>query len=89
MQNQMCWLPKLGSSGEKILHLRTSPHDPWRPYTTFAQYAVPDYPVPGSSKGWATYQALRQKGWTLVSSSLSSQRTTEQLRDPVCQEIKG
>jgi hypothetical protein len=88
MQNQMCWLPQLGSNGEKILHLRNSPQEPWRPYKAFAQYAVPDYPVPRGSKGWATYQVLRQKGWVLVS-SLSSQQTVEEFRYPVCQEIKG
>lgn len=88
MQNQMCWLPKLGGSGEKILHLRTSTQEPWRPYTTFAQYAVPDHPVPRGSKGWATYQALRQKGWILLS-SIPSQQTVEEFHYPVCQEIKG
>lgn len=68
MQRQMCWLSSFGTNEQKILHLRTAPHEPWRPYTAFRQYAVPDYRIPGGSKGWATYQKLRQAGWVLVSS---------------------
>jgi len=68
MLKQMCWLPRLGSSGEKILHLRTEPRQPWRPYTAFPQYAAFDYPEPGGSKGWATFQKLRTQGWNLVAS---------------------
>ncbi|MBD2019797.1 hypothetical protein H6F43_06295 [Leptolyngbya sp. FACHB-36] len=66
MQHQMCWLSATGSNGTKLLHLRTAPHQPWRPYTTFPQYAVPDYPIPRGSKGWATFQRLHQAGWVLV-----------------------
>ncbi|WP_421658976.1 hypothetical protein [Leptothermofonsia sp. ETS-13] len=68
MQKEMCWLPRLGSDGTKILHLRMASHEPWRPYTSFPQYAVPDHRVPKGSKGWATYQKLRLEGWTLVPS---------------------
>ncbi len=68
MSKEMCWLPKLGSSGEKILHLRLASHEPWRPYTSFPQYSVPDYQVPRGSKGWATFQKLRQENFTLVAS---------------------
>jgi hypothetical protein len=71
MQKEMCWLPKLGSSGEKVLHLRLASHEAWRPYHSFPHYVVPDYRVSGGSKGWATYQKLRQAGWTLVSSTPS------------------
>lgn len=69
MPKQMCWLPTMGANGQKILHLRTEPHQPWRPYTAFPQYAVPDYPIPGGSKGWATCQKLRNEGWILESSN--------------------
>ena len=69
MAGQMCWLPNAGTNREKILHLQTAPHKPWRPYTAFPQYAVPDYLIPGGSKGWATYQKLRQAGWTIVPSA--------------------
>ncbi|HEY9601758.1 MAG TPA: hypothetical protein V6C85_09125 [Allocoleopsis sp.] len=66
MLGQMCWLSQLGEAGEKILHLRTSPHHPWQPYTAFSTLAIPDYRIPGGSKGWATYQKLLKAGWTLV-----------------------
>ncbi|MCA1990926.1 MAG: hypothetical protein LDL41_02605 [Coleofasciculus sp. S288] len=69
MFKQMCWLPLMGSSGQKVLHLRTAPNQPWRPYTAFPQYAVPDYVIPGGSKGWATYQKLRSAGWNLLPSA--------------------
>lgn len=68
MQRQMCWLSRFGTTEEKILHLRTAPHEAWRPYTAFPQYAVPDSRIPGGSKGWATYQKLRQAGWVLIAS---------------------
>lgn len=66
MAKQMSWLSRFGGDGEKILHLRLGPSDPWQPYTACPQYAVPDYPVPGGSKGWATYQKLMKAGWVLV-----------------------
>jgi hypothetical protein len=68
MLKQMCWLPRLGGNGDKILHLRTEPYQPWRPYTAFPQYAAPDYLEPGGSEGWATFQKLRIQGWNLVGS---------------------
>lgn len=54
--------------GEKLLHLRLSPGEPWKPYTAFQQFKRPDYDVPGGSKGWATYQFLRDAGWKLLPS---------------------
>lgn len=69
MVRQMCWLSKFGNDGEKILHLQTASHEPWRPYTAFPQYSVPDYREPGGSKGWATYQKLLKAGWTIVPSA--------------------
>lgn len=70
MLKQMCWLPRMGSeTQEKILHLRTAPNQPWRPYTAFGQFAVPDYLEPGGSKGWATFQKLKLQGWNLIATS--------------------
>jgi hypothetical protein len=73
MQRQMCWLSSLGSDGEKVLHLQTAPNQPWRPYTACREYAVPDYKIPGGSKGWATYQKLLKAGWTLVPSARANE----------------
>ncbi|BAZ05900.1 hypothetical protein [Calothrix sp. NIES-3974] len=69
MPGRMCWLPLSGTDGNKILHLQIEPNQPWRPYTTFPQFAVPDYQIVGSSKGMATYHKLFKAGWTVVSSS--------------------
>ncbi len=69
MSGQMCWLPVSGAEGEKVLHLRNYPNQPWKPYTAFSTYAVPDYKVPGGSQGWATYQKLIKAGWNLVPSA--------------------
>lgn len=65
MNGQMCWLAGLGG-GNKILHLREHANRPWQPYSAFPHYQVPDLTIPGASKGWTTYQRLRQVGWTLV-----------------------
>lgn len=77
MYRQMCWLSKSGSDSEKILHLQTAPNQPWRPYTAFGQYAVPDYQIPGGSKGWATYQKLLKAGWTLVNSARANEFSSD------------
>lgn len=66
MAGQMSWLPTLGTDGEKVLHLRTAPNEPWQPYNTFPQFSAPDYPEPDGSKGWATYQKLSRQGWKLI-----------------------
>ncbi|MBE9125930.1 MULTISPECIES: hypothetical protein [unclassified Coleofasciculus] len=76
---QMCWLFRFGTTEAKILHLRTSPNEAWRPYTAFPQYTVPDYRIPGGSKGWATYQKLRLAGWVLVSSSNETVNESQKL----------
>lgn len=68
MLKEMCWLPTRNSQGTKILHLRTDLRAGWRPYNCFSEYAVPDYPVPGGSKGYATYQKLRNQNWELIPS---------------------
>lgn len=67
MTGQMCWLAESGEKAAKVLHLRLSPQEPWQPYTHFPRHAVPDYPIPGGSLGWATYQKLLKAGWPLVS----------------------
>ncbi|MCD8486407.1 MAG: hypothetical protein LRZ84_06585 [Desertifilum sp.] len=68
MMGQMCWLAPQGGNGHKILHLRLQHHQPWRPYTSFPHLSVPDYRIPGGSKGWATYQKLMKAGWDLIPS---------------------
>lgn len=68
MFKQMCWLSITGASGEKVLHLRAAPNQPWQPYTAFPQYSVSDYRISEGSKGWATYQKLRSQGWNLIPS---------------------
>lgn len=66
---QMAWL--YGRSPDlRILHLNVDGSG-WRPYTHFAQYSVPDYKEKGGSKGWATYQKLRQQGWELVETAVA------------------
>jgi hypothetical protein len=81
MMRQMCWLSRFGNTEEKVLHLRTAPNEPWQPYTAFPQYVVPDYPLPGGSKGWATAQKLMQADWVLIPSA------TEKATDSVSREV--
>ncbi len=78
---RMCWLSKFGENGEKILHLQTAPNEPWRPYTAFSQFAVPDYRIPGGSKGYATFQKLLKAGWTLVDSARANEFTISETSD--------
>ncbi|MBE9116317.1 hypothetical protein IQ249_10450 [Lusitaniella coriacea LEGE 07157] len=73
MLKQMCWLPTAGTQGTKILHLRTNPIQGWRPYTSFPEYAVRDYPDRDGSKGFATFQKLNAQGWQLIPSSQVNQ----------------
>ena len=66
---QMAWL--YGRSPKfRILHLKANGSG-WRPYTCFSQYSVADYEIKGGSKGWATYQALREAGWELVETAVA------------------
>ncbi|WP_427156793.1 hypothetical protein ACQFX9_15385 [Aliinostoc sp. HNIBRCY26] len=73
MSQQMCWISKSSGDDDKILYLQEAPGKPWRPYTAFPKYSVPDYPIPRGSKGWATYQKLRKAGWTLVPSARANE----------------
>lgn len=66
MPGQMCWLPRVGCEGDKMLHLRTHSHQPWKPYTSCPEFAVPDYRIAQGSKGWATYQKLIKANWALI-----------------------
>ncbi len=62
----MCWLLDSRNRQTIVLHLREYAYQPWKPYNLYSQYSVPDYRVPGGSKGWATYQHLRKAGWVLI-----------------------
>ncbi|MDY6936097.1 MAG: hypothetical protein SWY16_00400 [Cyanobacteriota bacterium] len=63
---QMSWLPIEERGEQKILHLRTAPNRPWKPYNSFPEYAVPDTPIEGASKGYATFQKLIRQGWQVI-----------------------
>ena len=69
MSGQMCWLFRGENKTERILYLREYPSQSWKPYTAYSQYCVPDYRIPGGTKGWATYQKLCKSGWTLIASN--------------------
>lgn len=67
--SQMCWMASSGSNNQtKILHLRLTPQEPWKPYTSFPQLSVTDYSVPRGSKGYSTMQRLLKAGWKLMPS---------------------
>ena len=66
MLKQMAWLSAGEADGAKILHLRIAPHQSWQPYTTFPEYAVPDYPGENGSRGFATFQKLIREGWEVM-----------------------
>ena len=72
MEGQMCWLLDSRNRQRMILHLREHAYQPWKPYTSYSQYSVPDYRIPGGSKGWATYQHLRKAGWNLIPTAEAS-----------------
>jgi hypothetical protein len=59
---QMTWKPNNTNPG--ILHLRNHPLDPWRPYTEFPEYAMPD-PI-GFSPGYVTFVHLLRQKWQNV-----------------------
>jgi hypothetical protein len=66
---KMAWLSSTVGDCTKILFLQPTPASPFRPYTAFRHLVVPDYQIPGGSKGWATYQKLLRAGWELVESA--------------------
>ncbi|AGY59049.1 hypothetical protein [Gloeobacter kilaueensis] len=69
MTGQMCWLAPIGSAHRKILHLRTHPTLPWRPYHQCLEFMLPDYDIPEGSAGMATFQELLREGWQLLPSA--------------------
>lgn len=69
MTGQMCWLSQFGREGDKILHLRLHPNHPWLPYNSMPSHAVPDYEIPGGSRGYATFQQLLKAGWVFIPSA--------------------
>jgi hypothetical protein len=66
MTGQLCWLPKFGGNGELTLHLRLKPSQPWRPYTAYPEFCIPDYPIARGSRGWATSQKLLLSNWIII-----------------------
>ena len=76
MDKQMCWLLDSQDRQIIVLHLREYAYQPWKPYTSYFQYSVPDYRIPGGSKGWATYQHLRKGGWNLIPTAQANSSTT-------------
>ena len=73
MTGQLCWIPTFGSKGKLALHLRLESFHHWKPYTAFPGLCIPDYPIAGGSKGWATGQKLLQAGWTAISTQQAQQ----------------
>lgn len=67
----MCWLLCKEKRSHIALHLRGYLYESWKVYTA-PPHAVPDHKLSGGSKGWATFQKLRQTGWTLNSSDCSN-----------------
>jgi hypothetical protein len=70
MLKEMSWLPVQGNR-EMALHLRIARNQSWRLYTAFPEYAAPDYPISGGSKGFATYHKLKLQGWNLIPTSVA------------------
>jgi len=62
-EGQMLW--KL-ENNDRVLHLRHSIIEQWKPYEEFPQYALPD--PQGFSKGITTFLALLKKGWVAIKS---------------------
>lgn len=69
MPGQLCWISSFSSGAKLVLHLRREPHHPWKPHTAYPELCVPDYPIPGGSKGWATSQKLLQAEWEIIPTS--------------------
>lgn len=71
MIKQMAWLSQ-DSEQEKILHLRIEQGTPWRPYTMFPQFIIPEHMAMGS-RGFSTFQKLLREGWELIASNRANQ----------------
>jgi hypothetical protein len=59
---QMTWRPPGATTC--VLHLRNSHIEPWRHYTSFPEYALPD--PPHFSEGFATFVALLEQKWQVI-----------------------
>lgn len=59
---QMTWRPP--GATDAHLHLRRSPIEPWRSYTEFPEYMVPDRP--NFSEGYLTFLALLKQNWQSI-----------------------
>lgn len=65
MPGYMCWRHlDQDRTSPKVLHLRYSFEEKWRPYTAFPLPILHD--EPDHSQGWATYQMLSKASWILV-----------------------
>ncbi|MBT9314829.1 hypothetical protein [Leptothoe spongobia] len=71
MIRQMAWLPQ-DEGKEKILHLRIERGTPWRPYTMFPQFTIPDHMAIGS-RGFSTFQKLLREGWEIIATENANQ----------------
>jgi hypothetical protein len=59
---QMTW--RLPGQAEPLLHLRSHPLEPWKPYTECPTYMKPDPPY--VSAGYATFINLLKLNWEVV-----------------------
>jgi hypothetical protein len=64
-KGQMLW--KREGLDDCVLHLRHHHFEPWKPFETFPEYALPD--PPEFSKGYSTFRSLMRQGWTVIPSS--------------------
>lgn len=62
IRGEMTWKPD-GVMG-RTLYLRLSPHDRWRCYKEFPEYAIPD--PPGNSQGYKTFVSLLRQQWKVM-----------------------
>jgi hypothetical protein len=85
MTGQLCWLPKLGSNGKLVLHLRLEPYHPWKTHTAFPHLCIADYPIAGGSQGWATCQKLLACGWIAI----STKQARQSFEAPIRRSIKS
>lgn len=61
-RGQMTW--KSEGTINRVLYLRGTPHEPWRHYQEFPQYAKPDSGE--KNPGYATFLCLLRAGWKLI-----------------------
>jgi hypothetical protein len=59
---QMTW--RLPGQVEPLLHLRSNPLEPWKPYHDCPTYMAPDQPF--LSAGYATFVKLLKLNWEII-----------------------